>query len=223
MGTIVEQPLPLNVASYHRLVALKAIESWKKYPKPMQARFEVEDMIQDGLYFTFEKVVPRWKPSKGKFTTILFPSLHNFYFNEWIRLSRERRMDWGVLSIDAVREQNGEVVRGIVNRMTVMEEQAAFVPEWMKQLHVHVVRSVLGVYCESSGSLRESMRRWFLPNYHTSKVHIHSHRFKLDRREFLPLAKKHEVDRMDCEILMTSNKCQKQVFEGLPENQVVVI
>src|ERR1039458_5668782 len=198
---------PEDVEGYKRMVAAHALLAWRYLPPQVRASTDVDDLIQDGLMFARFGLAPKWRPEWGKFTTLLHASLPHFYMNKMAVNGRPRkaqRIPLGAVSIEDI----------WIDLCPFLHEQPVD-----NAMLDHVVHAFERIYYESSLDLRESLRRWFLQA--DRKVHVHGMRFERNRQEFLKLAKKYNVDKTDCQILMASGRCQGRLLKLLPELQFV--
>ena len=201
---------PEDVEGYRRMVAAHALLAWRYLPPQVRATTDVDDLIQDGLMFARFGLAPKWRPEWGKFTTILHTSLPHFYMNKFGAAGgkpvRAQRITLGAVSIEDI----------WIDLCPYLHEQPVD-----NAMCDHVVRAFERIYYEGSIPLRESLQRWFLDagrNAHTVGC-----RFERDRQEFLKLARKYKVDKVDCQILMASDRCQQRLLKRLPELQFVPV
>jgi hypothetical protein len=187
-----------EILALRRLIAKKAIESWYKLPEKTRAFVNVEDLIQDGLMFA-RKLMLKHDPKRAKFSTVLFHCLENRYRRQAEWLNAKKRFDGFALTLEDVER-------------TAFDKNAE-----LNVINVHVVRAFVSVYFDATWELRESLRRWFI-QHDTTKIHTHGKRFNRDKKEFLSLAKKYQLDSNDCRILLSNSKCKSQVVEKLPDN-----
>ena len=61
------------------LVVKKAKEAWLRLPPQTRVWLSLEDMIQDGLMYVRFRLLPRYKPSKNKFSTLVWMALENHF------------------------------------------------------------------------------------------------------------------------------------------------
>src|ERR1017187_3539118 len=99
----------MDVAGYRRLVAEMAISSWWMYPPKTRAYIDVEDMIQDGIIYARVELAKSYNPNRGKFTTLLYRALPNFYRNRADELNAKKRFDGFSLSTDELESLGIEV------------------------------------------------------------------------------------------------------------------
>lgn len=194
---------PKDVIGYQRLVAEQAIKAWWHYPPQLKTTIDVEDLIQDGLIFARFELAKSWRPERGKFTTYLYSVLPNFYQNQMVVngvLRESLRVQYKTVSMDSWGDND------------IIDDDVC------DPLYEHIVRSFEGIYYDASLMLRKSIRRWFLME---SKVCLHGMQFQRDRREFLQLIGKHEIDRRDCEVMMNSQRCLNRFVKLLPEEQFI--
>lgn len=192
-----------DVLGYQRMVAELAIKAWWYYPPSLKTTIDVEDLIQDGLMFARFDLAKSWRPERGKFTTYLYASLPNFYQNQMVVngvLRESLRVQYKSMSMDSWGDKD------------IYDDDVC------DPLYEHLVRSFEGIYYDASLMLRKSIRRWFLLE---SKICLHGMQFQRDRKEFLHLLGKYGVNRMDCEIMMNSQRCLDRFTRLLPEGQFI--
>ena len=200
---------PEDVEGYKRMVAAHALLAWRYLPPQVRASTDVDDLIQDGLMFARFGLAPKWRPEWGKFTTLLHASLPHFYMNKMAVNGRPRkaqRIPLGAVSVEDI----------WIDLCPFLHEQPVD-----NAMLDHVVQAFERIYYESSLDLRESLRRWFLQA--GEKVHVRGMRFERNRQEFLKLARRYNVDKTDCQILMASGRCQGRLVGLLPELQFVPV
>jgi len=203
--------LDVVAIQYRALVARMAINSWWKYPPTVRWHMDVEDMIQDGLLFVRYVALPGYDRKKRAFPfRYLQKCLTGFFSNMAEYHYAKIRYEGRTIQIEDLR---------------ILGEEPSEEVEYCNGIHVHVVRAFTNVYFSASEPLRQSMTRWFLGRKHGStqgiRIHRNTVRFQNDRREFLALAHKYNLDRTDCEVILGSSKCRKDILDKLPENVVV--
>jgi hypothetical protein len=183
------------------LIAKKAIESWRKLPPKTRAYIEINDMIEDGVYWTVKFLAKgHFNPKKGKLTTILWAKLDNYYHRCAELLNAQKRFDGFDSYLEDLKANGFDI--------SIIEESG--------ETREHVRRVFLNVYIDASENLRESMRKWFLQTEST-KIHTTSSKFYKDKKEFKILANKYHLDLQDCRAIMYSTQIKNEIIGRLPE------
>jgi len=197
----------VDIASVKGLIAKKAIESWRKLPPKTRSYIEINDMIQDGVFWTVKFLAKgHYNPKKGKLTTILWPKLENYYRRCAEILNTQKRFD-GLDSYLEDLKANGFDI-------SIIEESG--------ETREHVRRVFMDVYINASEGLRESMRKWFLQT-EVTKIHTSSVRFHKDKKEFKVLASRFKLDLQDCRAIIYSTQVRNDIVSRLPENRYIEV
>ena len=169
----------LRMENYRGLVAELAIKYWRRLLPSTKAWVTEDDLLNDGMLFAREEIMPYFDVRKGcSFTTILTISLDHYYIRRVRDLSRLKRTP-----VDIPIVRNHGTVDIIASRMSMTK-----------------------LYEEASPHLQHYIQIWFLSKQGPERIRPTSIPFRKAKKEFLKLAPKFSVDVEVCRILLEARK-----------------
>jgi len=75
--------------NYLPLVVKKAAQAWRQLPMHRRIQVDLEDVIQDAVYFVHLRVLPNYNKKQSAFGTYLYTCLDNFFLSWRERICKQ--------------------------------------------------------------------------------------------------------------------------------------
>jgi len=178
-----------KVESYVKLVAKKALSTWRKLPPNARAWIDLEDLIQDGILFTKFKALPKFRPHRSNIAHYLNMCLDQYYERVLMACFAKMRNACSNVPLEAVDYK-------LFARQDSIEQE------------IHAVESLKKIARQASPNLQKYLQRWLVTH---NKVHCRGPLFFVAKKELLELSQRYNFDRTDMEFLLRDETWRKTV------------
>ena len=207
---------------YRRMVSRTAWNVWRKLPPHTRIWLGVDDLIQDGMNWVITVGIPKYREDQASLCTFLYIGIENYIRSEYLcRAYQKTRYEGRTVSLDGLDLMGVDDVKyAVETRVPALRDTGS---ADMVLKGCWVVPMVVRVFKRATELLRRYLRIWFLRE-NRERIHVRKKmgpmsdgqlEFALARQEFLGLAKVERLEYGDCEHLLGSLFCQRELKFGL--------
>jgi len=205
-----------NVEHILPLVASKARETWKHYPKHVQAWISLDDLIAEGVDHAVTVVLKMHSPRKSAgYVTYLYKSLENLYKDKLKALYADKRFVRCILSVDSTNVLTSD--GNILNLFEYYKENRPdrYTADEIKIIsRIDAERAFIRAYAKSSHRLKKYLIMWILQPTEP-KFKLYGSKFLEAKHELKSLAPEALLGTETCRFIWRDAECRRSICRTL--------